>query len=143
MTLPDNIQTLIDDFAFLSDWEERYMYVIELGKTLAILAPQEKTDATKVKGCVSQVWLVTELDQSKPPRFHFRGDSDAHIVKGLVAIVLEIFSNRTATEILSLDPANILDQLDLTEHLSPQRSNGLKAMIARIQSLATAQIATP
>ena len=90
----------------------------------------------RVKGCVSQVWLVTELTQQTPPRFIFRGDSDAHIVKGLVAIVLEIFSDRTAKDILAIEPEAILTELDLTEHLSPQRSNGLKAMIARIKSMA-------
>ena len=136
MTYPENIQTLLDDFAFLGDWEERYMYVIDLGKKLPELAASEKNEATKVKGCVSQVWLVTELDQEEPPRFTFRGDSDAHIVKGLVAIVLEIFSNRTAKEIIAIKPEAILSELDLTEHLSPQRSNGLKAMIARIKSMA-------
>jgi len=136
MTYPENIQTLIDDFAFLGDWEERYMYVIDLGKKLPELAESEKNEATKVKGCVSQVWLVTELSKQDPPRFTFRGDSDAHIVKGLVAIVLEIFSNRTAKEIIAINPEAILKELDLTEHLSPQRSNGLKAMIARIKSMA-------
>ncbi len=136
MAYPDNIQTLIDDFAFLGDWEERYMYVIDLGKKLPALAEGEKNDATKVKGCVSQVWLVTELTRQTPPRFIFRGDSDAHIVKGLVAIVLEIFSDRTAKDILAIEPEAILTELDLTEHLSPQRSNGLKAMIARIKSMA-------
>lgn len=136
MTYPDNIQSMIDDFAFLSDWEERYMHVIDMGKSLAPLTLDEKTDATKVKGCVSQVWLVTETTSDTPTRFMFRGDSDAHIVKGLVAVVLEIYSGRTAQDIEALDVKAILEQLDLTEHLSPQRSNGLSAMIDRIRNVA-------
>lgn len=136
--LPENICNMIDDFAFLSDWEERYMHVIDMGKALTPLDISEKTDATKVKGCVSQVWLVTEISETSPPVFTFRGDSDAHIVKGLVAVVLEIFSKRTADEIIALDPEAILENLDLVEHLSPQRSNGLRAMISRIKTLAQA-----
>ena len=124
---------MIDDFAFLDDWEERYMHVIELGKALPPLSESEKTELTKVKGCVSQVWLVTEKDESSPPLITLRGDSDAHIVKGLVAIVLQIFSGRSAQEILAIDAQDILAQLGLAEHLSPQRSNGLHAMIARIK----------
>ncbi len=135
MSYPENIQDMIDDFAFLTDWEDRYMHVIDMGKNLPPLSPEEKTDAHKVKGCVSQVWLVSEV---KDGRLYYRGDSDAHIVKGLVAVVLTIFSGRTAGESLDLDAHAILEQLDLSEHLSPQRSNGLKAMIERILSEAAA-----
>lgn len=129
MALPDNVTDMIDDFAFLGDWEERYMHVIDMGKQLAPLEANERNEATKVKGCVSQVWLVSRRDGGK---IFFRGDSDAHIVKGLVAVTLEIFSGRTADEILAIDAGEILEKLDLSEHLSPQRSNGLKAMIERI-----------
>ena len=133
--IPNDIQDLIDDFAFLGDWEERYMHVIDMGKSMAPLQAAEKTDIHKVKGCVSQVWLVSEIDDGK---LIFRGDSDAHIVKGLVAVVLRIFSNRTPSEIMDINAAKILKALELDEHLSPQRSNGLKAMIERIQSQALA-----
>jgi len=142
MTLPANITDMIDDFAFLDDWEERYMHVIELGKMLAPLTESEKTEATKVKGCVSQVWLVTEVDQSSPPIITLRGDSDAFIVKGLVAVVLNIFSGRSAQEILGINAENILAQLGLEEHLSPQRSNGLHAMVGRIKKDAEALLSS-
>ena len=132
MTLPANIQDMIDDFAFLDDWEDRYMHVIDMGKQLTPLQPGEKTETTKVKGCVSQVWLVTEQDNSSG-RLNFRGDSDAHIVKGLVAIVLLIYSGRTPEEIMEIDAEPILRDLGLAEHLSIQRSNGLRAMIERIR----------
>ncbi|WP_409432563.1 SufE family protein [Litorimonas sp. RW-G-Af-16] len=135
MSYPEDIQDMIDDFAFLTDWEERYMHVIDMGKSLPPLDTSEKTDAHKVKGCVSQVWLVSRVEDGK---LHFRGDSDAHIVKGLVAVVLQIFSGRRPAEILALDASAILGELDLAEHLSPQRSNGLKAMIERILSQARA-----
>jgi len=140
MTLPTNITDMIDDFAFLDNWEDRYVHVIELGKALAPLEESEKNEATKVKGCVSQVWLVTEKDEGTPPLITLRGDSDAHIVKGLVAIVLQIFSGRGAQDILDIDAQDILSQLGLAEHLSPQRSNGLHAMIARIKRDASALV---
>lgn len=138
MTYPETIQNLIDDFEFLSDWEDRYMHVIDMGKSLPALTTTERNEHTKVKGCVSQVWLVTEVSDTSPAILSFRGDSDAHIVKGLVAVVIEIFSNRTAAEILALDETKILSLLGLDEHLSPQRSNGLRAMIERIKTLAAA-----
>ncbi len=131
MTYPANIQDMIDDFAFLDDWEDRYMHVIDLGKGLPPLPDAERTEANKVKGCASQVWLISEKDGDI---WRFSGDSDAHIVKGLVAIVLEIFSGRSATEIAALDANEILSKLGLSEHLSAQRSNGLAAMIGRIKS---------
>ena len=135
MTYPANIQDMIDDFAFLDDWEDRYMHVIDLGKGLPPLADGEKTEANKVKGCASQVWLVNGLDGD---RLTFAGDSDAHIVKGLVAIVLTIYSSRTPVEIAALDASDILMQLGLSEHLSTQRANGLAAMVARIKAVAAA-----
>jgi len=138
MTYPQDIQDMIDDFAFLSNWEERYMHVIDLGKALPALSEAEKIDENKVKGCVSQVWLISETNGEDDPILTFRGDSDAHIVKGLVAVTLQIFSGRKASEIQDLDASAILKELDLEEHLSPQRSNGLKAMIGRIKTEAAA-----
>ena len=135
-TLPDNIQSMIEDFSFLTDWEDRYTHVIDLGRQLPPLSDAERNPATKVNGCVSQVWLVSD---KVGDTLVFRGDSDAHIVKGLVAVALEIFSGRTAAEIEALDAEAILAKLDLSEHLSPQRSNGMKAMIARIKSEAERQ----
>jgi len=135
MTYPTNIQDMIDDFAFLDDWEDRYMHVIDLGKGLPPLLDTDKTDANKVKGCASQVWLVSQRHNGI---WTFSGDSDAHIVKGLVAIVLEIFSGRSAAEIAALDANDILSKLGLAEHLSAQRSNGLASMIGRIKSEAAA-----
>ncbi len=133
MKLPDNIQNLIDDFEFLSDWEDRYMHVIDMGKQLAPFTDALKVDANKVKGCVSQVWVVTNYDEAAD-QLTFQGDSDAHIVKGLVAIVLEIYSSRTPKMISDMDAEPILAKLGLAEHLSPQRSNGLRAMIGRIKA---------
>ena len=130
VSYPDNIQDMIDDFQFLDDWEDRYMHVIDMGKSLPELTYEERNETNKVRGCASQVWLITEKTGD---RFTFRGDSDAHIVKGLVAIVIEIFSNRIASEILSLDAKTILAQLGLSEHLSTQRANGLASMIERIR----------
>ena len=109
---------MIDDFQFLDDWEDRYMHVIDMGKSLPELTYEERNETNKVRGCASQVWLITEKTGD---RFSFRGDSDAHIVKGLVAIVIEIYSGRIASEILSLDAKTILEQLGLSEHLSTQR----------------------
>lgn len=130
VSYPDNIQDMIDDFQFLDDWEDRYMHVIDMGKSLPQLSSEEKNETNKVRGCASQVWLITEKTGD---RFTFRGDSDAHIVKGLVAIVIEIYSGRIASEILSLDAKTILEQLGLSEHLSTQRANGLASMIERIR----------
>lgn len=124
-------QQLIDDFSFLDTWEDRYGYVLELGKALEPLTDQERSDQTHVKGCVSQVWLVTDPGDSG--KLHFRGDSDSHIVRGLIAILLVLFSDRTPQEILGTDPAPVLEKLGLEQHLTPQRANGLAAMIQRIK----------
>ena len=128
------IEEIVDDFELLSDWEERYRHVIELGRTLQPLTPAEHNDATKVRGCVSQVWLVTERGGGTDPKLTFRGDSDAHIVRGLIAILLAIYSGHTASEILAIDARAILHQLGLDTHLSPQRSNGLFSMVDRIRA---------
>lgn len=133
MDLPENILSLIEDFEFLTDWEDRYMHVIDMGKQLPSMSDALKVDANKVKGCVSQVWLMTSFNDALK-KLTFTGDSDAHIVKGLVAIVLEIYSGRSPQDILELEAEPILNTLGLSEHLSPQRSNGLRAMVGRIKA---------
>ena len=136
------IDAITEDFELLDDWEDRYRYLIELGRALPDLSPEEMSEETKVRGCVSQVWLVSETDGSKPPHLSFRGDSDAHIVKGLVAIALALFSGRTPEEIAATDAEALFTQLGLQEHLTPQRSNGLRSMVARIKHDAEAAAAT-
>ena len=134
------IQDLVDDFEFLDEWEDRYRYVIELGKELEPLTAEEHSPANKVEGCVSQVWLVNELRRADDgtPLLHFRGDSDAHIVRGLIAILMRLYSDKKPAEILDLDARAVFAKLGLDEHLTPQRSNGLYSMVARIQSDAKA-----
>jgi cysteine desulfuration protein SufE len=125
------LDELADEFELLGDWEERYRYVIELGKDLAPLTDAERSDENKVRGCASQVWLVTEPQADGT--LAFRGDSDAHIVSGLVAIMLRLYSGRTPADIIAFDAKAALDRLGLSGALSSQRSNGLKSMVARIQ----------
>lgn len=139
-----SIQDLVDDFEFLDDWEDRYRYVIELGKKLEPLSEEEHSPANKVEGCVSQVWLVNELRNAEDgsTQLHFRGDSDAHIVRGLIAILMRLYSDKRPAEILDLDARAAFAKLGLDEHLTPQRSNGLYSMVARIQSDAKAAAAT-
>lgn len=140
--LPPAVSGLIDDFSFLDDWEDRYRYVIELGKALEPLDDSDRTPANKVDGCVSQVWLRTDRQaRDGEPVLHFTGDSDAHIVRGLIAILLTLFSDRTAREILATDATAVLQRLGLSDHLTPQRSNGLKSMIGRIRAEAEAALA--
>ena len=138
MTYPEHIQDMIDDFSFMEDWEDRYMHVIDLGKDLTPINPKERNDTTRVKGCVSQVWLIRDPDPETKGRLFYRGDSDAHIVKGLVAIMIHIYSGQTPESIIKTDIKAIMDELGLAEHLSQQRSNGLKAMIERIKHDANA-----
>jgi cysteine desulfuration protein SufE len=132
-SIADDITEIAGDFASLSDWEDRYAYLIELGRALAPLPPHERSDANKVRGCASQVWLVTERMPGAPTRLMFRGDSDAHIVRGLIAVLMRIFSNRTADEILAVDPKQSFAALGFAEALTPQRSNGVYAMMERIR----------
>jgi cysteine desulfuration protein SufE len=122
---------LEEEFDVLGDWEERYRYVIDLGRDLAPLADAERSDANKVRGCASQVWLVTEPGEDGTLRF--RGDSDAHIVRGLIAILMRLYTGRSAAAILAFDAKAALTRLGLTEALSQQRSNGLFSMIERIR----------
>jgi cysteine desulfuration protein SufE len=130
-----NIDDIVADFDVLDQWEDRYRYVIELGRSLAPLADAERTADNKVRGCASQVWLVTHLDGSGPDaRLVFAGDSDAMIVRGLVAIAIALFSGKTAREILDTDADAVFDRLDLRAHLTAQRSNGLRSLVDRIKA---------
>lgn len=129
------IEGISEDFGFLDDWEDRYRYVIELGRKLVPLDESARNAANKVQGCASQVWIDTKVSGPRDnPRLDFVGDSDALIVKGLIAIVFALLSGRTAREILGTDAQAVLDSLGLKEHLTPQRSNGLASMVARIRS---------
>jgi cysteine desulfuration protein SufE len=130
-----SFEEILADFELLDDWEDRYRYVIELGRKLRPLPEAERSAANKVQGCVSQVWLSTHIDHSGAvPRLTFVGDSDAHIVRGLIAILFALYSGKTAEEIVGIDAGQRLGLLHLNEHLTPQRSNGLMAMVKRIRS---------
>lgn len=132
MSAHDDIEALVEEFDFLGDWEERYRYLIELGQALPPLDPGERNDDTKVKGCVSQVWLILERDADG--RLRLRGESDAHIVRGLVALLVRLYDGRSPQDARAIDPKAVLGRIGLAEHLSPQRSNGLSSMVARIQA---------
>jgi cysteine desulfuration protein SufE len=136
-----SLNDIIDDFNYLEEWEDRYRYVIELGKSLPDLPESDKSAENKVRGCASQVWLVTEAGEGRDPVLTFRGDSDAHIVRGLVAIVLAIYSGKPASEVAATDALEIFGKIGMIEHLSAQRANGLRSMVARIQAEATARMA--
>lgn len=137
------IDEIVDGFAFLDDWEDRYRYVIELGRGLEPLPAEAHNAANKVHGCASQVWLETRVEPhaAGEPVLSFRGDSDAHLVRGLIAILLALYSGRTAGAILGTDAGGLLAKLGLKEHLTPQRSNGVRAMVARIRTEAERALA--
>ena len=142
MDMPElTVDRIIQNFEILGDWEERYRYVIDLGRKLPELEEKYKTEDNRVKGCVSNVWLITRASDTKPPTFEFEADSDAHIVRGLVAILLTAYSGKSASEILGVDIRDIFQQLNLKKHLSPSRSNGFFSMVERIRSLAKAATA--
>ena len=130
------IDDIVDEFELLDDWEQRYKYLIDMGKALPDLPEDERSETNKVKGCVSQVWLVTE--KPDPDHLVFRADSDAHIVRGLAALLVRLYSGRTRAEILGVDARDVLARIGLAEHLTPQRSNGLASMIGRIREAASA-----
>ena len=132
----ETLEELAAEFDLMGDWEDRYRYVIDLGRELAPLTDAERSEANKVRGCASQVWLVTEAGGDGT--LTFRGDSDAHIVRGLIAIVVRLYSGRTPDEILAFDPRAAFDRLGLAGALSTQRSNGLFSMIERIRRDAAA-----
>ncbi len=138
--IDETIQDIADEFALLPDWEERIAHVIELARTLEPLRDEERTDETRVRGCVSQVWLVPERRNEAPEKLYFRGDSDAHLVRGEIAMLLRIFSGRTPQEIVSVDPRHVFERLGLKDALTQQRSNGLFSMMSRMQNAAHAAL---
>lgn len=140
-TRPTVIDDIIENFSLLEEWDDRYRYVIELGRKLPAFPEAQRTDANKVQGCVSQVWLATTIEhRNGRPLLTFAGDSDAHIVRGLVAILIALLSGRSAAEITGEDPLALFGQLGLGEHLTPQRSNGFRSMVARVRADATAAL---
>ena len=142
MRMP-TIAEIVENFALLDEWDDRYRYVIELGRDLAPLPQADHVEANKVQGCASQVWLITKVKPNGAggPKLEFVGDSDAHIVRGLIAILLAIYSGQHARDILATDAATLFDQMGLRENLTTQRSNGLRAMIERIRAEARAALA--
>jgi cysteine desulfuration protein SufE len=130
------IDDIRENFALLEEWDDRYRYVIELGRTLDPMPEEDHSATNKVQGCASQVWLTKAIDRSnsKEPVLNFKGDSDAHIVRGLIAILLTLQSGKSARAILASDPIAVFDELGFREHLTPQRSNGLRAMVERIRN---------
>jgi cysteine desulfuration protein SufE len=137
------IDEIIENFTLLDQWDDRYRYVIELGRALPPLPDDAHNEENKVRGCASQVWLLTHVkpDGAAGPTLTFDGDSDAHIVRGLIAIVIALYSGRTAREILEIDALDLFDRIGLREGLTPQRSNGLRSMIERIRAEAKAALA--
>jgi len=139
-----DINEIIDNFSVLDDWDDRYRYLIELGRELPPLAEAAHNDANKVQGCASQVWLDTEVrpNGAGGPVLTFAGDSDAHIVRGLIAILFAIFSGKAANDILAIDALALFEKMGLREHLTPQRSNGFRAMVERIRAEANVALHT-
>lgn len=138
------IDEITDNFELLEEWDDRYRYLIELGRMLEPLPDSARSDANKVQGCASQVWLSTGVrpDDADGPVLDFIGDSDAHIVRGLIAVLLALYSGRPARDIVSTDAVALFERLGLREHLTPQRSNGFRSMVNRIQRDAQAALAT-
>ena len=128
------LEELAENFALFDDWEDRYKYLIDLGKTLKPMDDVLKTDVTIVKGCTSQVWMMSEVDETGA--FHFMADSDAHIVKGLIAVVLSAYEGKTAEQIQSVDINAAFSEMGLDQHLSPNRRNGFFAMVERVKTFA-------
>jgi cysteine desulfuration protein SufE len=137
-----DVNEIIDNFSVLDDWDDRYRYLIELGRELPPLAEAARSDANKVQGCASQVWLYTNARPNgvDGPVLTFAGDSDAHIVRGLIAILFATFSGKTANDILAIDALAVFEKIGLREHLTPQRSNGFRAMVERIRTEANAAL---
>jgi cysteine desulfuration protein SufE len=137
VSMTEELDRLAEEFSDVGDWEDRYRYIIDLGRELEPLSEAEHADANKVRGCASQVWLVTEPG---PKGLHFRGDSDAHIVRGLIAILLRLYSDRPAEEMLRFDARGAYERLGLGGALTAQRSNGLFSMVERIRKDAQAAL---
>jgi len=133
-------ETIQEDFSSLDDWEDRYRYVIELGQGLEPLSEEAHNETNKVRGCVSQVWLEKKarINAAGQKILHYRGDSDSHLVRGLIAIAIALFSDHAPREILAIDAIGTFRSLGLEQHLTPQRSNGVRAMIDRIRADAAA-----
>lgn len=138
------IEEIVDNFSVLDEWDDRYRYLIELGRELPSLSEAARNDANKVRGCASQVWLDTDMrpNGADGPVLTFAGDSDAHIVRGLIAILFAVYSGRTAKHILATDAISLFERMGLREHLTPQRSNGFRSMVERIRSDAHAALRT-
>lgn len=138
-----SITEIIENFALLDEWDDRYRYIIELGRTLPEFPERARVEANKVQGCASQVWMETRLrpNGNAGPVLSFAGDSDAHIVRGLIAILFALYSGKAARDILSTDAIALFDRIGLREHLTPQRSNGFRSMVERIRSDANAALA--
>jgi cysteine desulfuration protein SufE len=136
------IDEIIDNFELLEEWDDRYRYLIELGRALAPLPEAARNDVNKVQGCASQVWVSTAIkpDGAGGPVLEFIGDSDAHIVRGLIAVLFALYSGKPARDILSTDAITTFEKLGLREHLTPQRSNGFRSMVNRIQRDAQAAL---
>lgn len=130
------IDDIRDNFELLDEWDDRYRYVIELGRTLVPMTERDHSPINKVQGCASQVWLARTLNRNErgEPVLAFTGDSDAHIVRGLIAILLSLYSGQTAKRILDMDALALFNELGFREHLSPQRSNGLRSMVERVRA---------
>ena len=138
-----DIDEIRDNFALLEEWDDRYRYVIELGRTLEPMPEAEHSAGNKVQGCVSQVWLSKQLERNGAEMvLNYRGDSDAHIVRGLIAILLTLYSGKSPQHILATNAVDVFDEFGFRDHLTPQRSNGLRAMVERIHSDARAALAT-
>lgn len=138
MTVADTAKDMRDDFAFLGDWEARFTHLIDLGKALPALKPDEYNELNKVRGCSSQVWLVAEPSTTNPGALRFRGASDAAIVAGLVAVIVNLYSDQQPADILAFDAPAFFKEIGVADALTPQRSNGLASMITRIRAIASA-----
>ena len=138
------IDEIIENFSLLEEWDDRYRYLIELGRTLNPLPEDARNDTNKVQGCASQVWLATDVrpNGGAGPVLNFIGDSDAHIVRGLIAVLFALYSGKPARDILSTDAIALFERLGLRDHLTPQRSNGFRSMVNRVQRDAQAALAT-
>jgi cysteine desulfuration protein SufE len=137
------IDEITENFEVLDEWDDRYRYLIELGRMLTPFPDAARTEANKVQGCASQVWFTTVVDPdgARGPLLRFAGDSDAHIVRGLIAVLFALYSAKPARDILRIDAQSMFDRLGLREHLTPQRSNGLKSMVGRIRAEAERALA--
>jgi cysteine desulfuration protein SufE len=130
------VDELVENFEFLDDWEDRYRYIIDLGRKLPDFDEADKNEQNRIQGCTSQAWLIAEVSSDPEPVLSFRADSDAHIVRGLLAVLLSIYSARTAEEILAVDIKDVLRRLDFETQISPNRANGFNSAIERIRNLA-------